>query len=206
MLPSVGRQETWGLAVNEAMNCRCAVIVSDHVGCAQDLVIDGDNGRVIQAGSESDLESAIRELLNDPTRLTRRQERSAEIVEHTATAAAQVCSKPSQPHSAKGTSMRVLLVGPGFHSSWRNSVRRALDGRGDPPRRSGEPSARRGQPCGCQPLSLRIPVAEDWAAFTASTAASSDRAWPGPSVENPILLFPSTTSTCCHIWPSRRPV
>ncbi|TDQ19364.1 glycosyltransferase involved in cell wall biosynthesis [Algoriphagus boseongensis] len=37
-LPSKGPGETWGLAVNEAMASGRAVIVSDRVGCAEDLV------------------------------------------------------------------------------------------------------------------------------------------------------------------------
>jgi glycosyltransferase involved in cell wall biosynthesis len=45
VLPSVN--ETWGLVVNEAMNAGCAIVVTDQVGCARDLVKDGDNGWVI---------------------------------------------------------------------------------------------------------------------------------------------------------------
>ena len=37
-LPSRGPGETWGLAVNEALACGCHVIVSDRVGCAEDVV------------------------------------------------------------------------------------------------------------------------------------------------------------------------
>jgi glycosyltransferase involved in cell wall biosynthesis len=37
-LPSKGPGETWGLAVNEAMACGRPVIVSDKVGCAEDLL------------------------------------------------------------------------------------------------------------------------------------------------------------------------
>ncbi|MFL5560236.1 MAG: glycosyltransferase family 4 protein, partial [Gemmatimonadaceae bacterium] len=36
--------ETWGLAVNEGMAAGLAAIVSDAVGCAPDLVRDGENG------------------------------------------------------------------------------------------------------------------------------------------------------------------
>lgn len=36
-LPSRGPGETWGLAVNEAMACGCKAIISNRVGCAQDL-------------------------------------------------------------------------------------------------------------------------------------------------------------------------
>ncbi|MCX6936321.1 MAG: glycosyltransferase family 4 protein [Verrucomicrobia bacterium] len=41
VLPSEGRHETWGLAVNEAMHLARPCIVSDHVGCAADLVGTG---------------------------------------------------------------------------------------------------------------------------------------------------------------------
>ena len=37
-LPSRGPRETWGLAINEAMACGCSALVSDRVGCAEDLV------------------------------------------------------------------------------------------------------------------------------------------------------------------------
>ena len=36
--------EQWGLVVNEAMACGLPVIVSNRVGCAQDLVQEGVNG------------------------------------------------------------------------------------------------------------------------------------------------------------------
>jgi len=36
-LPSKGPGETWGLAVNEAMACGCAAIVSDRVGCGEEF-------------------------------------------------------------------------------------------------------------------------------------------------------------------------
>ncbi len=38
-LPSKGPGETWGLAVNEALACGRQVIVSDRVGCAEDMVM-----------------------------------------------------------------------------------------------------------------------------------------------------------------------
>ena len=38
-LPSAGPGETWGLAVNEAMACGCTAIVSDRVGCGEDLIV-----------------------------------------------------------------------------------------------------------------------------------------------------------------------
>jgi len=47
ILPSKGPGETWGLAVNEAMACARPVIVSHKAGCAIDLVIQGQNGIII---------------------------------------------------------------------------------------------------------------------------------------------------------------
>jgi glycosyltransferase involved in cell wall biosynthesis len=42
VLPSVSDQ--WGLVVNEAMAAGLPVLVSDHCGCAPDLVSEGENG------------------------------------------------------------------------------------------------------------------------------------------------------------------
>jgi glycosyltransferase involved in cell wall biosynthesis len=42
--------ETWGLAVNEAMAAGLPVIVSDAVGCAPDLVVEGVNGYTFPLG------------------------------------------------------------------------------------------------------------------------------------------------------------
>lgn len=46
-LPSI--IESWGLAVNEALACGGRVIVSDRVGCAEDLVSTGETGYIIPA-------------------------------------------------------------------------------------------------------------------------------------------------------------
>jgi glycosyltransferase involved in cell wall biosynthesis len=50
VLPSHGPYETWGLAVNEAMHLGAPCLVSDEVGCARDLVTDGETGWVFRAG------------------------------------------------------------------------------------------------------------------------------------------------------------
>jgi glycosyltransferase involved in cell wall biosynthesis len=52
-LPSQGPGETWGLAVNEAMACGKAILVSDKCGCAIDLVVPGKNGYIFSAGNEA---------------------------------------------------------------------------------------------------------------------------------------------------------
>jgi glycosyltransferase involved in cell wall biosynthesis len=61
VLPSADG-ETWGLAVNEAMACGRAVLVSDRVGCAAD-VVDPACGRVFEAHDPGALENALVELL-----------------------------------------------------------------------------------------------------------------------------------------------
>lgn len=69
VLPSFGRGETWGLVVNEAMNLGTAALVSSHVGCAADLVIDGETGWTFEAGNTGDLQLRLADALSDPHRL-----------------------------------------------------------------------------------------------------------------------------------------
>lgn len=66
VLPSFGCGETWGLAVNEAMNLRRPVVVSSHVGCAEDLVVTGETGWVFPAGDVRALASTIQEVVSIP--------------------------------------------------------------------------------------------------------------------------------------------
>lgn len=51
--------EPWGLAINEVMNAGKAVVVSDRVGCAPDLVLEGQNGRIFPVGDNAALAEAI---------------------------------------------------------------------------------------------------------------------------------------------------
>jgi glycosyltransferase involved in cell wall biosynthesis len=46
ILPSKGPGETWGLGANEAMASGCAVMLSDKVGGAVDLVRENENGMI----------------------------------------------------------------------------------------------------------------------------------------------------------------
>ena len=54
-LPSQGPGETWGLAINEAMASCKAVVASDKVGCAVDLVQEGVNGYIFKSNNQQDL-------------------------------------------------------------------------------------------------------------------------------------------------------
>ena len=53
VLPSLN--ETWGLSVNEAMVCGCAVLLSSTIGSAPDLVTDGFNGYVFQLNNQNEM-------------------------------------------------------------------------------------------------------------------------------------------------------
>lgn len=59
VLPSKGRYETWGLAVNEAACCGLPAIVSSHVGCAPDLIEAGVTGWIFEAGNVAALQRAL---------------------------------------------------------------------------------------------------------------------------------------------------
>ncbi len=61
VLPSDGPNETWGLAINEAMACGLPVVASTKVGCSVDLV-DEKNGGIFHAGSEIDLAEILLRL------------------------------------------------------------------------------------------------------------------------------------------------
>jgi glycosyltransferase involved in cell wall biosynthesis len=64
VLPS--RHEPWGLIVNEVMNARRPVIVSDDVGCHLDLVTDGVEGFVYPVGDVTALRDALERMFALP--------------------------------------------------------------------------------------------------------------------------------------------
>lgn len=74
VLPSI--HEPWGLIVNEVMNAGRAVVVSDQVGCAPDLVRNGENGFVFPARNVEALSNALKRFIDDPT-LARRMGQNA---------------------------------------------------------------------------------------------------------------------------------
>ena len=73
--------DPWGLVVNEAMSCGLPVIISRAAGCAADLVRDGWNGRVVQAGNVKQLSSVMTELLQNTEMLEQMGQRSREHIE-----------------------------------------------------------------------------------------------------------------------------
>jgi glycosyltransferase involved in cell wall biosynthesis len=68
VLPSL-RSETWGLVVNEALHHGIPCVVSDAVGCAPDLIEEGQTGAIAKSGSPESLAAAIVRMagqLSDP--------------------------------------------------------------------------------------------------------------------------------------------
>jgi len=55
----------WGLVINEATSMALPVIVSDRVGSAPDLVVNGENGYIVGAGDVDELSRRIEELITD---------------------------------------------------------------------------------------------------------------------------------------------
>ena len=56
--------ETWGLAVNEAMNFKIPCLVSDNCGCSKDLLLEGINGYTYKTGNIDELSEKMDLILN----------------------------------------------------------------------------------------------------------------------------------------------
>lgn len=64
VLPS--RVEPWGLVINEAMAAGLPVIATDRVGCVDDLVREGENGRIVPSACPARLAEAMRTFIHQP--------------------------------------------------------------------------------------------------------------------------------------------
>jgi glycosyltransferase involved in cell wall biosynthesis len=78
VLPS--RHEPWGLIVNEVMNARRPVIVTDDVGCAPDLITDGVEGFVYPVGDVDALTERLRRMFATPETAVQMGERAFERI------------------------------------------------------------------------------------------------------------------------------
>jgi glycosyltransferase involved in cell wall biosynthesis len=58
--------ETWGLVCNEAMACGTPAIVSERVGCANDLVLNGQTGAVVSFASPDAIARVLAAWSSDP--------------------------------------------------------------------------------------------------------------------------------------------
>jgi glycosyltransferase involved in cell wall biosynthesis len=71
ILPSKGPGETWGLAANEAMASGCALMLSNKVGGAVDLIKNEENGIIFDLTELDKCVEFIQKLLNDKTILSK---------------------------------------------------------------------------------------------------------------------------------------
>ncbi|MFM9048396.1 MAG: glycosyltransferase family 4 protein [Cyanobium sp.] len=79
VLPS--QSETWGLVINEAMNLSCPAVVSDHVGCAPDLVIPDFTGWVYPTGNVAQLRASLAQAIGNPAKLKWMGQNAAELIQ-----------------------------------------------------------------------------------------------------------------------------
>ncbi len=78
-LPS--ENEPWGLAVNEAMCAGLPIVLSEEIGCVEDLVTPGVNGATFDAGDVEGLAAALKPLLVDTGYRARAARASLERIE-----------------------------------------------------------------------------------------------------------------------------
>src|SRR5262249_39444579 len=79
VLPST--HDTWGLVVNEAMASGLPTVVSDGVGCSDDLVTPGETGSVFPVGDLDALTDCLADLAADRDRLARLGEQARGRIE-----------------------------------------------------------------------------------------------------------------------------
>lgn len=80
VLPSV--LEPWGLVINEVMTAGRAIIASDQVGSAQDLIQQGRNGLIFPAGDLVALTNSLERIITDKKLSQCMGKRSLEIIEN----------------------------------------------------------------------------------------------------------------------------
>lgn len=79
VLPS--ENEPWGLVVNEVMCAGVPVVLADEVGCAPDLLSDGENGLLFETRDVTGLADALQPLLTNPELRERMGSRARERIE-----------------------------------------------------------------------------------------------------------------------------
>jgi len=73
------RYDPWGLVLNEAACAGLPAIASDGAGATRDMIRDGDNGLVVEAGSVESLRAVFDHLAADPELSRRLRPGAAEI-------------------------------------------------------------------------------------------------------------------------------
>jgi glycosyltransferase involved in cell wall biosynthesis len=78
VIPS--REENWGLAVNEAMASKNAIISSNAVGCAKDLIKYNHNGYIFKNDDYNDLAKKISMIFDNKKKLIKFGNNSSKII------------------------------------------------------------------------------------------------------------------------------
>ncbi|MEO6456055.1 MAG: glycosyltransferase family 4 protein [Ginsengibacter sp.] len=81
VLASTGPGESWGLSINEAMAAGKAILASDKCGGAVDLIVNGLNGFIFEAGNVADLTSKMQMLSESSMELAIMQQNSKELIQ-----------------------------------------------------------------------------------------------------------------------------
>ena len=76
----LSRHEPWGVVVNEAAASGLPLVLSDRVGAARDLLVDGENGFVVPADDVDAAAAALKRLADDPELRRSMGARSRELV------------------------------------------------------------------------------------------------------------------------------
>jgi glycosyltransferase involved in cell wall biosynthesis len=80
MFALLSRHEPWGVAVNEAAASGLPLVLSDRVGAARDLLVDGENGFVVPANDVDATAAALKRLADDAELRRSMGKRSRELV------------------------------------------------------------------------------------------------------------------------------
>jgi glycosyltransferase involved in cell wall biosynthesis len=75
----LSEREPWAVVVNEAAACGLPLVLSDRVGAAHDLLVDGENGMLVEAGDVDAASEALRRLAADEKLRQRYAARSREL-------------------------------------------------------------------------------------------------------------------------------
>jgi glycosyltransferase involved in cell wall biosynthesis len=79
VLALLSEREPWAVVVNEAAACGLPLVLSDRVGAAHDLLVDGENGFLVPAGDVDAAAGALRTLASDPALRRDQGNRSREL-------------------------------------------------------------------------------------------------------------------------------
>jgi len=81
ILPSTGPGETWGLAVNEAMACGLAILVSNKCGCSYDLIPESKNGFIFDPFEPEGFFKQIKFFIENPQKIDSMKKQSVKTIQ-----------------------------------------------------------------------------------------------------------------------------